>query len=414
MDDETSTVYEHATLRQRQVDFIAQGALTNSKRPSCFVDGVYPTHLATSKGCFVWDDKGKKYVDFICGLGTNLLGGCNEYVNGAIMRQLSKGIGFSLPTELEIQVAEKLSILFPFTEKYKFLKSGSEACSAAIKIARAATGRDLILSQDYHGWHDSFVALTPPAVGIPSGFSKVAPLETNWDILSRAAAVIIEPINLDVSPERIAWLKKLREECTEQGTLLIFDEIITGFRFPGFSAAKYTGVSPDLICLGKAMANGMPLAAVGGKKEVMECGEYFVSSTYAGEALSLAAALEVVNQIVQKKDLQYLWEKGQLFRQTFNAFYPEKLTIEGYGTRGVFTGDLETKALFWQEACKSGILFGSSWFFNFDHIEVMDSVLSSCQDILTRIKTGSVKLEGSLPTSPFAQRMRDGKSAREN
>lgn len=417
MDEETFTVFEHATLRQRQLNIIAQGALTNSKRPSCFVDGVYPTHLESSKGCFVWDDKGKRYIDFICGLGTNLLGGANEWVNQAIQKQLEKGISFSLSTELEVKLAEKLSIIFPFTEKYKFLKTGSEACSAAIKIARAKTGRDLILSSDYHGWSDDFVYLTPPALGVPKAerHASILSLNDHRDALNHAAAVIIEPVNLDWSPERIEWLKKLKADCAYYGALLIFDEIITGFRFPGFSASKFTGVSPDLICLGKAIANGMPLAAVGGKKEVMECGEYFVSSTYAGETLSLAASLEVIHQLTQKLDLKYLWDKGEEFRRRFNAFYPEKLKIDGYGTRGVFSGDLQTKALFWQEAVKSGILFGSSWFFNFAHIDQMETVLSSCQDILVRIKTGSVELEGKLPESPFAQRMREnGKLAREN
>jgi glutamate-1-semialdehyde 2,1-aminomutase len=395
----------------RAQDCIAQTALTNSKRIDCLVKGVYPTHLTKGLGCHVWDTSGKKYVDFICGLGTNLLGYAEAEVTEAICTQARRGASFSLGTPLELEVAEKVKELFPFVTHLRFLKTGSEACLAALRIARAKTKRSGILSHGYHGWGDEFVFLSPPALGVPRVFYETTGSLgdiSQDETFDGVAAVIVEPVMADISQERIEWLNLLREKCTKNGTLLIFDEIITGFRFPGFSASRYFGIEPDLICLGKAIANGMPLSVVAGKKDVMNCDEYFVSSTFAGETLSLAAALKTMTLIqTNKYDLQTLWEQGTRFLAQFNSFWPKTLAIQGYPTRGIFTGDPLTKALFWQEACKAGILFGPSWFFNFKHIEHSDAILSTCQDIIARLKTSEVKLEGEMPQSPFAQKIRE-------
>jgi glutamate-1-semialdehyde 2,1-aminomutase len=394
------------SYHKRAQECIAQAALTNSKRVECLVKGVYPTHLSRGLGCHVWDMHNRKFVDFICGLGTNILGYANTEVNEAIIEQAIKGASLSLGTEIELTAAEKVKDLFPFVEQVKFLKTGTEACMAALRIARAKTGKLGVLSHGYHGWADEFVSLTPPAIGIPRVFDYVGSLDSVDADLTDIAAVIVEPVLTDISDKRIEFLKRLRERCTEAGTLLIFDEIITGFRFPKFSVARYYGIDPDLICLGKAIANGMPLSVVAGKRSVMEGGEYFVSSTFAGETLSLASALKTMTLLETKHDLENLWQKGMQFLNTFNSFWPSQLGIQGYPTRGVFVGDPMTKALFWQEACRAGILFGPSWFFNFKHIDVMDEVLSTCRDIVERLKVGSIKLEGEMPASPFAAKVR--------
>jgi glutamate-1-semialdehyde 2,1-aminomutase len=387
----------------RAVDSIAHGALTNSKRPECLVKGIYPTHLAMGRGCYVWDTRGTRYVDYICGLGSNLLGYGVEEISQAIYAEAMTGCTLSLGSPIEVDTAELLKGMFPFIDKVRFLKTGTDACNAAVRIARAATGRKLVLSDGYHGWGDEFVALTPPALGVAVE-SRIEPISAQH--FGEVAAVIVEPVNLDSSPERISYLQRLRELCTQNGALLIFDEVITGFRYPKWSVANYHGVTPDLICLGKAMANGMPLSAVGGKSEIMECGEYFVSSTFAGETCSLAAAKSTLRLLQTKHFVQDLWDQGERFLAQFNALAPELVRIDGYPTRGVFVGDMLNKALFWQEAVKAGILFGPSWFYNFEHHRVADTVLSTCRDILGRVKAGSVKLEGELPRSPFAARMR--------
>lgn len=386
---------------------IAHGALTNSKRPSCFVKGVYPTHLARGLGVELFDTSGKRYVDFICGLGTNLIGYADGEIATAIYDRALKGASLSLSSTVEVEAAEKMKEVFPYLDRVRFLKTGSEACSAAIRIARAVTGRHMILSEHYHGWHDAFVSLTPPALGVPH-HQEIAPLTRRADVYPESvAAIIVEPISTDASTKRIHELIELREWCDKHGALLIFDEVITGFRHPKHSASVHYGVKADLSCFGKAMGNGMPIAAVGGSKAVMEGADYFVSSSYAGETLSLAAAIKTMTLLQTKYDIQHLWEKGAYFIERFNKLYPEALTIEGYATRGVFKGNDMTKALFFQESCKAGMLFGPSFFVAFPHMALFDQILENCRDILLNIKLGRVRLEGEMPKTPYAQKVRN-------
>ena len=394
----------NTTWRNRAELSIAHGALTNSKRPQCFVDGVYPSHLKSGQGCTVIDVDGKRYIDFICGLGSNILGYGNAEIAEAIYSRARLGATLSLGTHLEVELAELLKGVFPFVDQFRFLKSGTDACNAAIRIARTKTRRHKILSEGYHGWGDEFVSLTPPALGV-SGAYPIEKLETLDQIDDEVAAVIIEPVQLDASDARREDLHRIRAKCSETGALLIFDEVITGFRFPKMGVSMHFGVTPDLLCIGKAMGNGMPISAVGGKREIMESGQYFISSTFAGETLSIAAALKTVTLLSTKYSLDWLWANGQRFLDQFNGLHPE-IKIKGYPTRGVFEAPLELKALFWQESCRAGILFGPSWFFNFEHILQADLVLNTASDIMTRIKTGAVKLQGELPTTPFAAQVR--------
>lgn len=392
-------------MHRRALDCIAQGALTNSKRPECFVKGVMPTHLKRGQGCWLWDHKGNRYLDFINGLGANIIGYAHTQVNAAIAEQMNYGASLSLSTHVEIEVAEKLKEIFPFVDLVKFLKTGSEACSAAIKIARGATGRSFVVSEGYHGWSDEFVSLTPPAVGIPgSGFiGKLS----DYAIRENVAAVIVEPVMTDASDARRKELQNLRRQCTSNGTLLIFDEVITGFRWPKFSVSNAWGIIPDLIVVGKAMGNGMPIAAVGGKKEVMNGSDYFVSSTFAGETLSLAAAKKTIELLQTKYDFDWLWKQGQAFLDEFNGIYPEKIRIDGYPSRGAFVGDPLVKALFWQEACLSGMLFGSSWSMSFPAALEWRDAMGTIKAILAKIQRGEVRLKGEMPQAPFAQKARE-------
>jgi glutamate-1-semialdehyde 2,1-aminomutase len=383
---------------------------------------VYPTHLKRGYGCWLWDMEGKKYLDFITGLGTNIIGYAHAQVNAAINRQAEFGACLSLSTTVELEAAEKLKEMFPFVDAVKFLKTGSEACSAAVRIARAKTGRNLVLSEGYHGWADGFVSLTRPAIGVPLQLTgHEGGLLSDVDLSIRkfdfseidgpqgekVAAVIVEPVITDFSRERIEQLKLLREICTRRGIVLIFDEVITGFRFPKHSVASWCGVTPDLIVLGKAIANGMPLAAVGGKFPVMNCGEYFVSSSYAGETLSLAAAIKTMTLLQTKYDINILWKQAQAFIDEFNSMAPDVVTMEGYPTRGVFKGEPLPKALFFQECCKAGILVGPSYFINYPAAEELNNVKGVLAAILGRIKRGEVQLEGEMPASPFAQKVRE-------
>lgn len=391
-------------MHHRAQKCIAQNYLTNSKRPQSLIMGVYPTHLKKGQGCFVWDHDGKKYVDFITGLGTNLLGYANETVNEAVRAAIQDGNVLSLGSHHELETAELLKQHFPFVDAWKFLKTGTEACMAAVRIARAATGRSKVLSSGYHGHSDGFISLTEPAYGVPK--------DPNIEILAEQidetiAAVIVEPVITDFSDSRVAYLRDLRSRCDKVGALLIFDEIITGFRFPKFSVSSFTGILPDLICLGKAMANGFPLAAVGGKYHVMNGNEYFVSSTYASCADALAACRAVCTLLHKTFKLEELWRDGEQFQKAFNELWPDKIWIEGYPTRGIFRGDEMARALFMQEACYAGILFGPSPWYNFPLSKIGMDLIPTLREVIDKIRRGGVELKGLPPQSPFAQKVRE-------
>lgn len=392
--------------QRRSLEAIHHGSLTNSKRPDCFVKGIYPTHFVKGEGCYLFDSENKKYIDFVCGLGSNLFGYANLHINEAIVRQVTRGTLFSFSSTLEVEAAERLKEKLHFVAKLRFLKTGSEACTAAIRIARSHTERSKILSHAYHGWHDPFVSLSPPHIGVPYD-PNIETLDNLNQITDEVAAVIIEPIITDFSESRLTYLQALKKKCQQVGALLIYDEIITGMRWPQFTFANDSGIYPDIICLGKAFGGGLPLSVVGTKLGIGDNQEWFVSSTFAGEMLSLSAMMKCISMLESTHKIDDLWANGESFLKAFNSINPDLITIEGYPTRGVFKANTDlTKALFFQEACRAGILFGSSWWFNFKHMEVKDIVLSACRDILQRIKHGHVKLEGQMPTTPFAQKQR--------
>lgn len=391
----------------RAQDSVAQGALTNSKHPDSHVFGVYPTHITGGSQGWVFGTDGTKYVDYICGLGSNLFGYSHPSLIETLTRHMHKGFSHSLPTTDEVETAEALKAMLYFVDKFKFLKSGSAACTAAIKMARAYTGRLKVLSDGYHGHEDEFVSLTTPALGVHRctdifKYSDDTPLDD-------VAAVIIEPVITKFDDERIAWLQRLRDRCTKSGTILIFDEIITGFRFDKHAVALAANIYPDLILLGKAIANGLPLAAVGGKAPIMDCG-YFVSSTYAGETLSLASCRWTVDMLLNRHNykIDRLKEQGEQFIKRFNEMASPYVGLEAYPTRGVFTGEPLNKALFFQEAVKAGFLCGPSWFYSFANCEFDYQFFEFLKSFVSRMRLGQVKLQGAMPKSPFAQRVRDG------
>ena len=301
-DMETYFDAEHLCLNECQ-NSIAQGALTNSKRLESFVAGVFPSHFVRGNQEYVYDYNDNQYIDYLCGLGTNLFGYTNPDVTLAIQRALLHGTSLSLGSPSEVQFARLFKMKFPFVDKIKILKSGSEGCAASLRIARAFTGRSTVLTEGYHGWHDEFTSLTAPCTGVPRESSyQIEYLEKSLSIEQlneTVAAVIIEPVITDWSEERRQFLSRLREKCTRSGALLIYDETITAYRFPEYSVASYWGIEPDLFIAGKALANGMPISVVGGKRNVMDC-DYFVSTTYAGERLTLEAAIACTHLITNQ------------------------------------------------------------------------------------------------------------------
>lgn len=298
------------------------GAQTFSKSHRYYCESNAPSFIDHGNGCYVYDVDGNKYVDFVCALGPITIGYNDKRVNEAIIKQLGKGIIFSQQTEVEVMLAEKLSEIIPCAEMTRFVKNGSDATTAAIRLARAYTGRDLIAASGYHGMHDWYIGSTANDKGVPKVVGDLTKNFTYNDVESlerlfieypnQIAAVILEPIQGD-GPEK-GYLEGLKALTHRYGALLIFDEVVSGFRYALGGASEMYGVIPDLAAFGKGMGNGLPISAVSGRRDIMKLIEegVFISTTFGGEALSLAGALEVIRILEQPGTYEHIWSLGTL------------------------------------------------------------------------------------------------------
>jgi len=293
-------------LYERALKVIPTASQTFSKAATGTVEGAAPLFLERGEGARVWDPDGNVYIDYVMGLLPVVLGYRDPDVDGAIRTQLDRGITFSLATELEAELAESLCELIPCAEMVRFGKNGSDATSAAVRLARAFTGRDKIAICGYHGWHDWYIGTTARHLGVPQAIRdlSIAFPFNDLDALEallkaepdRFAAVILEPEGLDAPLP--GFLDAVRGLCDTYGVVLVFDEIITGFRRHLGGAQAVHGVTPDLASFGKAMANGMPISAIVGRREIMRLMEdIFFSGTFGGEALSLAASIATIDKL---------------------------------------------------------------------------------------------------------------------
>jgi len=375
----------------------------------------------------VWDADGNEYIDYPMALGPIILGYNYPAVSEAVIRQIQDGTTFSLPHPLEVQVAETLVEIVPCAEMVRFGKNGSDATSGAVRLARAYTGRDIIACCGYHGWQDWYIGTTTRNKGVPEAVQKLTiPFEYNnveslkrifAEHHGRVAAVIMEPFGF-VEPQD-GFLGKVRDLAHREGALLIFDEIITGFRIALGGAQDYFGVIPDLACFGKAMANGYPIAAVVGSREFMQLfDEVFFSFTFGGETVSLAAALATINEIREKNIINHLWGQGQKLKDGYNIlareFRVDRYTeCIGLSPRTLITFKDEKgaecivlKSLFQQECLKRGLLFSGGHNLCYSHsnadIDHTLRVYRTAMEILAEaIKSGdaALRLEGE-PVEP--------------
>lgn len=298
--DATMAAYDRAL---RTIPLASQ---TFSKAAMSTVQGAAPLFLDRGEGARVWDVDGNAYVDYVLGLMPVVLGYRDPDVDAAIKGQLEKGISFSLATELEVDLAERLVELIPCAEMVRFGKNGSDATTAAIRLARAYTGRDKVALCGYHGWHDWYIGTTARNSGVPRAvrelsvtfsFNDANALES---LLSQQpdsyAAVILEPMVLEAPAP--GFLEAVRTLCDRYGVVLVFDEIVSGFRIHLGGAQAAFSVTPDLAAFGKAMGNGMPISAIVGRREIM-ClmEEIFFSGTFGGETLSLAASIATIDKL---------------------------------------------------------------------------------------------------------------------
>lgn len=315
--------------RTRAARVVPGGASTGSKRPEALfgpdAPPDAPTHYRRARGCRVTDTEGRDYVDLTSALGAVAFGYADAEVDDAALRAARDGAVCGLASVHEVTLAERLCTLIPSAETVRFLKSGAEACQAAVRIARAHTGRSLVLGSGYFGWLDWW---NPAVAGVPHGAAadwRAVPFDdmAAWgEALDEAgdtlAAVIVEPI-----VERWAsreWLQFLRDRCDAVGAVLIMDEIKTCCRLHVGGAQARLGVTPHLTTIGKAIANGWPLAAVAGDARVMASAtRTWISSTLAGETTALAACGAVLDRHAREDVCTRLARTGATLRAHVRA-----------------------------------------------------------------------------------------------
>jgi len=299
--------------------------------------GGNPVFIERGEGAWLYDVDGNKYIDYVCSWGPLILGHCHPEVVAALQECLERGTSFGAPTELEIQLARAITGAMPACELIRLVNSGTEATMSALRLARAWTGRSKIVKFEgcYHGHADcllvkagsgalTFGVPTSPGITSDTAVNTIVAPYNDLDMLERIfrqegvniAAVIIEPVagNMGTVPPRPGFLKGVRELTREYGTLLIFDEIMTGFRVAYGGAQELYGIDPDLTCLGKIIGGGLPVGAYGGKRQIMEQvapqGPVYQAGTLSGNPLAVTAGLATLNLLQRPGIYQELEQKG--------------------------------------------------------------------------------------------------------
>ncbi|MFA6551008.1 MAG: aminotransferase class III-fold pyridoxal phosphate-dependent enzyme [Patescibacteria group bacterium] len=412
-------------LLKKVSKIIPLASQTFSKSYLQYIKGCAPLFITHGRGCRVWDVDGNEYVDMINGLLPVILGYQYPAVDNAIKKQLRQGIIFSLSSPLEYELARLLIKHIPCAEMVRFGKNGSDVTSGAVRLARAVTGRDHIACCGYHGWHDWYIGSTARNLGVPKSTRQLTHQFIYNDIKSlkkifknnknKIAAVIMEPMNY-AEPEH-DFLKQVKELAHQNKSLLIFDEVITGFRYDLGGAQKLFGVIPDLATFGKAMANGMPVSALVGRRAYMEkINDIFYSFTMGGEALSLAAAIATIKEMEKKKVINYIWKLGKYLQDNTNkiiaGFGLEKiLHVAGKPCWQVFKinntdkySELEIKSYLQQELLQAGFLWYGQHNMSFSHTKKdLDALLAAYRRIFKRLKEllDRGKLKQSLNGEPI-------------
>ncbi len=307
--------------------------------------------------------------------------------------------------ELEVTLSELVHNIIPNAEAIRISKTGADVVSAAVRVARAYTGRNKVLCCGYHGWHDWYIAVTSRNAGIPMQVQELSAtfdynnIQSVKDALDAdTACVVLEPFVFEAPKNN--FLKELKELCDANGTLLVFDEMWTGFRIAVGGAQEYFDVTPHLACYSKAFANGMPISLLTGRRDIMQLFEQdvFFFTTFGGETLSLAAAVATIHEMIDKNVPTYLAEKGKLLKDGYNTI-AESLGISqltkciGYDCRSMVTFDasagnpLEVKSYVQQEMIKRGVLWSGFHNMCFSHTdEDINYTLEAYKEVLALLK----------------------------
>lgn len=373
-------------LRKRAHAVIPAGAHTYSKGDDQFPE-IGPGFISRGAGCRVEDVDGNSFIDWGMGLRAVVLGHAFAEVNDAAIAQIRRGTNFTRPAPIEVELAELLVDLIPSAEMVKFAKNGSDATTAAIRLSRAATGRDRVAfphEQPFFSVDDWFIGATTVDAGIPESIKRLSARFNYGDLTSleqlldahpgEFAAVILECATSEPPPE--GFLQGVRELTRKHGTVLIFDEMITGFRWHLGGAQSFYGVTPDLSTFGKAIGNGFSVAVLAGKREIMELGGlhhelprvFLLSTTHGGETHSLAAAKATIEVMQEQGVIEHIWRIGKLLQDQINAAAVDAgvesvASIGGYPCSPLLTfedgGDAsaaQLRTLFMQELIQRGVL----------------------------------------------------------
>jgi glutamate-1-semialdehyde aminotransferase len=369
-----------------------------SKRPDQFGQDIWPTYYSRARGSKIWDVGGKKYLDMsISGIGANVLGYCDPDVDGQVIRAIRKGNSTSLNSPADVNLAELMLDIHPWASKVRYARTGGEAMAIAVRVARAATGRDIVLFCGYHGWHDWYLSanlrqenslashLLPglDPLGVPKGlegtaipftYNNLSELKELMDIHSgKVAAVVMEPVRSQI-PDR-GFLEGVRSLASANGAALIFDEISSGFRYTLGGYHLTTSVTPDVAVFAKAMSNGYPMAAIIGTSAVMdEFTKTFVSSTFWSESIGPVAALATIHKLRKLNVHEKLGSIGARVREIWEfASEQHGVSVQISGLPAMsylkfdYPDQLEVQTMYTQIMLDSKILAGGRFYANHAH-----------------------------------------------
>lgn len=336
------------SLFEKAVKFIP-GGVNSPVRSFKSVDG-YPPFIEKGHGAYLWDAEGNKYIDYVCSWGPMILGHAHPNVVDAVRTSAERGLSFGAANEAEIELAEIVIDRFPMMDKIRLVSSGTEACMTAVRLARGYTGRDIIIKFDgcYHGHSDALLvkagsgvatAGIPGSAGIPAisikntislPYNDLSVVENTFHRLGEEiAAVMVEPAaaNMGLVLPGEGFLEGLRHLTAKYDSLLIFDEVITGFRIARGGACEYYGIEPDLICLGKILGGGMPIGGIAGKKDIMErlapVGDVYQAGTLSGNPISVAAGIATLKELDKPGFYQELKSKTEVLSTGIESAFRE-------------------------------------------------------------------------------------------
>jgi len=401
----------NSDLYTRALNTIPWATQTNAKRHDPAMGDSMPHFIDHADGCRMVDVDGRSFIDYRCALGPIVLGYKHPAVEEAVRHQLDKGVLFSMASPLEVEAAEAICAMVPGLDQIRFMKTGNEVNTAAIRLARAKTGRSKIAICGYHGFDDWFGCGSGKAAtsfprehnGVPTELDdlviRLPYADTNYarQIFEKhgheLAAVITVPYNWDevVGHE---FLNYLREATTKSGTVLIFDQVLTGFRLAKGGAQEYFGIIPDLTTYAKAIANGYPLAAFGGKREFMQPLDHvIITTTYAGETLSLAASIATLKVMDSEPVHEFIWKQGEKLILGFDTIASELgMPWKSYGLAPAaqfhFSDDpdenLRLRNMFFSKLFEQGIFASRPFLINYSHDDTaIEETLTAFKNAMT-------------------------------